>query len=113
MWQREGDMGVGNRQEFVGRGGEPFFPSRGLALGTSAIAAGLENEVLVGTVITLLEACAQSGGSACADVSERLALMGRRVWPHRARNSCWCWRKTSATSSRCSITAGGRHPRSS
>jgi hypothetical protein len=41
------------------------------------MAAGIENEVLVGTVITLLEACAQSGGSACADVPERLALVGR------------------------------------
>src|SRR5215471_10239355 len=82
MRQREGDMRVGDRQEFVGRGGQPFFPSPGLALGTSAIAAGLENEVLVGTVITLLEACAQSGGSACADVSEGLALVGReRIAP--------------------------------
>jgi hypothetical protein len=62
----------------VGRGGEPFFPSPGLALGTSAITAGQENNVLVGTVITLLEACAQSGGSACADVPERLALVGRK-----------------------------------
>ena len=55
-----------------------------MALGTSAIAAGLENQVLVGTMITLLEACAQSGGLACADVPERLALVGReRIAPPR------------------------------
>jgi hypothetical protein len=40
------------------------------------MAAGVENEVLVGTVITLFEARAQSGGAACADVPERLTLMG-------------------------------------
>jgi hypothetical protein len=75
--QRKGDMGVGNRQEFLGRGCQPFLPSPGLALGASAIAAGLEHQIVVETVITLLEACSQSGGSACADVPERLALVGR------------------------------------
>jgi hypothetical protein len=56
---------VGNRQEFLGRGCQPFLPSPGLAVGASAMAAGLEHQILVGTVITLLEACSQSGGSAC------------------------------------------------
>ena len=82
--QCEGDMRIGRRQEFLGRSCQPFLPSPGLALGAGAIAARLKNEVLVGTVITLLEACAQSGGSACADVPERLALVGRkRIAPPR------------------------------
>ena len=84
VWQREGDRRVGNRQQFLGCFCKPFFASRGLALGTSAMAAGLEREVLVGTMVTLLEAGAQSGGLACADVPERLALVGReRIAPPR------------------------------
>src|SRR5579864_181811 len=39
-----------------------------------------------------------------------LRCWGERVWPQRARNSCSCWRKTSATSSRGSISAADRHP---
>ena len=34
---------------------------------------------------------------------------GETVCPHRFRNSSPCWRKTSATSSRCSFTVFCRH----
>ena len=49
----------------------------------SAIAAGVERKVLMGTVVALFEARAEGGGSACADVQERLALMGRERVPLR------------------------------
>jgi hypothetical protein len=46
------------------------------------IAAGVKLDVLVRTVITLLEACAKSGGATGADVSEYFALRsGKRVSP--------------------------------
>ena len=74
--KREHDMAIGNWQKFLCRSCQPFVPSRGLALWTVPIAARVELNILVGTVVTLFEARAQSGGAACADVPERLTLMG-------------------------------------
>jgi len=70
-------MGVRDREQFQGGSGQPFVACPGLALGASTIAAGVEEEELACTVIALFPACAESGGSACADVAESLALLGR------------------------------------
>jgi hypothetical protein len=53
-------------------------PAR-LALGAGAVAAGVKYQFLMRTVVTLFDACAQGGGSACADVTECLALLGREA----------------------------------
>ena len=72
----EHDMAVGNWQKFLCRSCQPLVPRRGLAFWTVPIAARVELNILVGAVVTLFEASAQSGGAACADVPERLTLMG-------------------------------------
>src|ERR1017187_2536735 len=46
--------------------------------GAGAVAARVKEKDLVRAVIVLFPACAQDGGTACADVAERLALLGRQ-----------------------------------
>lgn len=77
VWQREGDMRVRDWEQFPGGPGQPLVARPGLALRAGAIAAGVEDEELVRAVVALFPASAESGGSACADVAEGLALLGR------------------------------------
>ena len=44
----------------------------------------MKYQTLLGTVVTLFQACAERGSAACADVPECLALVGRqRIAPPR------------------------------
>jgi hypothetical protein len=75
-------MTVGNRQKFFGGSVQPLITSCGLALGAMPIAARVKLDVLMRTVITLLEARTESGGTTGADVSEYFALRsGESVSP--------------------------------
>src|SRR5260370_1377200 len=71
-------MAVRNRQKFFGGSVQPLITSRGLTLGAMPIAAGVKLDVLVRTVITLLEACAKSGGATGADCLEYFVLRSRK-----------------------------------
>jgi len=74
----EDDVEVGNRQER----GQPFFEpivaGDALALGTMAIAAGMEGDALLAAGVALVQVSAEGGGAALQDVAHHLFLRGRR-----------------------------------
>ena len=70
-------MGIGNRQNLAGAVGEPAVTGTAVAFGAVAVAAGAILGELMGAVIALPQVSAEGGGSACADVAERLTLLAR------------------------------------
>src|SRR5215470_6202377 len=82
MRQREDDVAVGRREQLLRLCHEPLVAGRGLALRTTARAAGVIGDGLLQTGVALLDMGAESGCAACADVTEYTALLaGQRMSP--------------------------------
>lgn len=65
--KREDDMEVGNRQEVGDTGGDPFRPSRALALGAMAVAAGIVSDAGRAAAVTCFNVAAEPGRAAGFD----------------------------------------------
>ena len=76
MRQREDYVAIGDRQNLRGPITQPLIPCPAVALWAMAVAARSVGNLLMPAMITLLHLGAECGGTARADVSECLALLG-------------------------------------
>lgn len=76
-WQGEHDVAVGNGQQFLRPVRQPLIAGSAVAVWAMPIAARVEGSDLVGTVVTLFDVRAESGGLAGADGPECLSLLSR------------------------------------
>ena len=71
-------MGIGNRQNLLGLGGQPLVTCPAVALRAMPVAAGPVFNHLMGAMVALLYIGAEGGGAARADIPESLPLLGRQ-----------------------------------
>ena len=68
--KRKHNVGIRHGQQFGRSGEKPFIARRRLTLRAVPVPARVVSEDLARAVVTLLEMAAESGGAACANVTE-------------------------------------------